>query len=105
MEDAVASCSGYGLDGKARYCAGRAAYELGLFEESRDHFEKALKDNPRDSKYRKDINRAVCSKHTSSEQCGNWITRFHLSRKIMELHFVVHGILHIIAGILLVHLR
>lgn len=58
VDDALASCSGDAVDGRAHYCAGRAAYELGLYDESKDHFEKALESNPRDSKYRKDYNRA-----------------------------------------------
>lgn len=58
IEDALASCSGDVIDSKAQYCAGKAAYELGLYEESQEHFKKALENNPRDSKYRKDLNRA-----------------------------------------------
>lgn len=59
LEDAISSSSGNSQDGKAQYCAGRAAYELGQYEESRYHFEKALEASPRDLKYRKDLNRAV----------------------------------------------
>lgn len=59
LEDALASCSGDDSDSKAYYCAGRATYELGLFEESKAHFQKALQSNPKDLKSRKDFNRAT----------------------------------------------
>jgi tetratricopeptide (TPR) repeat protein len=59
LEDALASCSGDNSDSKAYHCAGRASYELGLFEESKAHFERALDSNPKDLKSRKDCNRAV----------------------------------------------
>lgn len=58
LDDSLASCLGDTLDAKAHYCAGRAAYEMGLYDESKDHFEKALEFSPRDPKYRKDFNRA-----------------------------------------------
>jgi tetratricopeptide (TPR) repeat protein len=59
LEDALSSCGGEVLDGRAHYCAGKAAYELGMYGDSKDHFEKALKTSPRDSKYRKDYICAV----------------------------------------------
>ena len=66
LEDALASCNGDVLDGKAHYCAGKAAYELGMYEDSKDHFEKALETSPRNSKYRKDYNYAVSTIFTHS---------------------------------------
>ena len=59
LEDTLASCCGDSSDSKAYYCAGRAGYELGLFAESKAHFEKALESNPKDLKARKDCNRAM----------------------------------------------
>lgn len=57
-EDALASCSGDILDLKAYYCAGRAAYELGAYEESKSYFEQALELSPNDPKTRKELIRA-----------------------------------------------
>lgn len=59
LEDVLASCSGASSDSKAYYCAGRASYELTLFEESKAHFERALEPNPKDLKSRKEYNRAI----------------------------------------------
>jgi tetratricopeptide (TPR) repeat protein len=57
--DALASCSGASkADSKAHFCAGRAAYELGLFEESRDHFSDALKQSPDSAVFRSEFRRA-----------------------------------------------
>jgi len=54
-DDALASCSGETFDSKAYYCAGRSAYELGAYAESKNHFEKALSLSPNDLKCKKDL--------------------------------------------------
>lgn len=59
LEDALASCSGDSSDNKAYHCGGRACYELGLFAESKAHFERALELSVKDVKSRKDLNRAI----------------------------------------------
>lgn len=58
-QDALSSCSSESNDSNAQYCAGRAAYELCLYGESRKHFEKALGSDLGDSKIRKDYNRSL----------------------------------------------
>lgn len=62
MEDALCASSAY--------CAGRAAYELGRWEESRDHFEEALKTNPNDPRYKRDLLRA--NKRVEEEEEGSY---------------------------------
>ena len=57
LKDALSSTIGSALDHKAYYCAGRSAYELGLYEKAMCHFEKALEFNPRDTKYIKEFSR------------------------------------------------
>jgi tetratricopeptide (TPR) repeat protein len=57
-DDALASCSEDAIDEKACYCAGRATYELGDYAKSKEYFENALKLNPKDSRYKKELNRA-----------------------------------------------
>ena len=58
LKDALASSRGNVLNDKAFHCAGRSAYELGHYADSKGHFEKALELNPRDTKYLKELNRA-----------------------------------------------
>jgi tetratricopeptide (TPR) repeat protein len=70
MEDALASCPGEDLDAKAAYCSGRAAYELGLYEDSRDYFGRALKLNPNNPRCRKDLNRALS--RIEEQDLGNY---------------------------------
>lgn len=55
-DDALASCSEDAIDEKAYYCAGRATYDLGDYTKSQEYFENALKLNPKDSKYKKELN-------------------------------------------------
>ena len=57
LEDALASGSGSSLDDKVYHCAGRAAYELGLYEDAKGYFEKALQSKPRETKYIQELNR------------------------------------------------
>jgi hypothetical protein len=57
-DDALASCSEDAVDGKTYYCAGRAAYELSAYTESQKYFQNALKLNPSDSRYKKELKRA-----------------------------------------------
>lgn len=56
-EDALASCLGDSLDEKAFFCAGRAAYELGAFSESKEHFQKAMKLGLKDFKTKRELKR------------------------------------------------
>lgn len=63
MKDALESSIGTAaLDDKAYHCAGRAAYELGLYEDATGYFESSLKFSPTDIKYTKELNRTkVCN--------------------------------------------
>lgn len=54
LKDALASSLGNTHDDKAYHCAGRAAYELSLYEEAKNYFETALVSSPKDSKYMKE---------------------------------------------------
>ncbi|CZR57619.1 uncharacterized protein PAC_07508 [Phialocephala subalpina] len=67
--DVLASCSDdhEPSDEKAYFCAGRAAYELGLYTESKQHFEKALQLKPSDLKTQKELQR-VQTRTLESEQ-------------------------------------
>jgi tetratricopeptide (TPR) repeat protein len=84
LDDALASSSGDASVTKSCCCAGRASYELGLFGESKAHFEKALQSNPKDLKSRKDYNRAAA--RIAEKEDGNYdfnlmigsVTRNHI---------------------------
>jgi tetratricopeptide (TPR) repeat protein len=54
-DDALASRSDEDRDEKVYYCAGRAAYELGAYAESKEYFENALKLDPSDLRYKKEL--------------------------------------------------
>lgn len=55
LKDALASIAGDSFLDKAYHCAGRAAYELGRYEDAKGYFEKALESRPRDDKYLKEL--------------------------------------------------
>jgi hypothetical protein len=57
-DDALASCLEDAIDEKAYYCARRATYELGEYAKSKGHIKNALKLNPKDPKYKKELKRA-----------------------------------------------
>jgi tetratricopeptide (TPR) repeat protein len=57
-DDALASGLGDAIDEKASYCAGRAAYELSEYAKSKEYIENALKLNPKNLKYKKELKRA-----------------------------------------------
>ena len=69
-EDALASCSGDIIDAKAYYCAARATYELGRYQESKAYFEKSLQYSPNDLKSKKDHSRAIA--RISEEEDGDY---------------------------------
>ncbi|KAF4634476.1 hypothetical protein G7Y89_g3632 [Cudoniella acicularis] len=69
-QDALSSCSGNPTDAKAFYTAGRAAYELRNYTESKEYFAKALELSPRDAKARKDHNRTLA--RIDEEELGNY---------------------------------
>jgi tetratricopeptide (TPR) repeat protein len=69
-EDALASCSGDILDARAFYCAGRAAYELGKYQESKIYFEKTLQYSPNESKFKKDNSRTFA--RISEQENGDY---------------------------------
>jgi tetratricopeptide (TPR) repeat protein len=54
-DDALASCSEDAVDETAYYCAGRAAYKLIAYTESQTYFQNALKLNPSDLRYKKEL--------------------------------------------------
>ncbi|KAF2842387.1 hypothetical protein M501DRAFT_1043300 [Patellaria atrata CBS 101060] len=57
--DALASVFGDGTaDAKAHHLAGRAAYELEEYERGKKHFEAASKLNPKNSSFKKDLQRS-----------------------------------------------
>jgi tetratricopeptide (TPR) repeat protein len=56
-DDALASCSGDPIDEKACFCAGRASYELADYAKSKEYLESAVKINPKDSRYKKELKR------------------------------------------------
>lgn len=68
QEDALASCVGDKRDEKAFYCAGRAAYNLGLFEEAKGLFEKAINLGSNDARYRTELDRTLA--RIEEEQIG-----------------------------------
>jgi len=62
-DDALSSLSGTTLDVRAHHCAGLAAYSLGLYSESKAHFDSALKLNPQDLKTQRELIRATTRIH------------------------------------------
>ncbi len=58
-DDALDSCSEDSPDAKTFYCAGRAAYEIGAFEESKTLLQKALQIDPGDVKAIKEKKRVI----------------------------------------------
>lgn len=58
-DDALASCLDTldTADEKAYFCAGRASYELGLYAESKQYFERVLRLKPTDTKTKKELDR------------------------------------------------
>jgi tetratricopeptide (TPR) repeat protein len=92
MEDALAFCSGAAIDGKAHCRAVRAAYEFGLYDESKDHFKKTLESNPRDPEYRKDYN---CAKARIGEYEEGLYdfgpgARLERNRRILRRRICIH---------------
>jgi len=69
-EDALASCSGGVQDGQSYYAAGRAAYALREFSESKEYLEKALRIIPSDLKCGKDLLQALT--RIDEEQNGTY---------------------------------